>query len=680
MKLWSPVVSAKAWIFSCGTSIHDDGPKPEPTSIALMRERLRGLLDRLVGLVAGGLGARDERRADALRDALLRDHALGHVPSRRQLEHHVEQRALDDRPQAAGAGLALERAVGDLPHRVLGEDELDAVVTEEALVLLDERVLRLLEDLDEVFAPQLVHGGDDREPADELRDQPEVEEVLRHHVREHLRRLDVVLRADVGAEADGVLADPPGDDLVEAGERAAADEEDVGGVDREELLVRVLASALRRHRSDRPLEDLQQGLLHALARHVARDRRVVRLARDLVDFVDVDDPGLGLLDVEVRRLDQLQEDVLDVLTHVAGFGESRRICNRERDVQDLGQRLRQQRLAAARGTEQKDVRLLQLDLALFRLHHLHALVVVVDRYREGALGVLLPDDVLLEDGVDLLRLREVLDVEGRGPGELLVDDLVTEIDALVADVDARAGDQLLDLSLGLAAEAAEELFVRVGRAGQGFLPFSCAQGTSLAVRDDLVDQVIFLRLFGGHEVIALGIARDLFQILACVLGKDLVQPATDVDDLLRVDLDVSRLSLEAGGNLMDQDLRVGKRKTLALCAARQEQCAHGHRDADADCLHVGLDELNRVVDRETRVHRPAGRVDVERDVLVGVLRLQVNELGHDEVRDVIRHGRAEKDDSLVEQPRVDVERAFTARRLLYDHRDQWAHQDLALFG
>ena len=48
-----------------------------------------------------------------------------------------------------------------------------------------------------------------------------------------------------------------------------------------------------------------------------------------------------------------------------------------------------------------------------------------------------------------------------GPGELLVDDLVAEIDALVADVDAGPGDQLLDLPLRLAAEAAEELFVRV---------------------------------------------------------------------------------------------------------------------------------------------------------------------------------------------------------------------------
>src|SRR5215471_16795410 len=55
MKLWSSVVSANAWIFSCGTSIHDEGPNSAPTSITLMVERLRGLLDGLFGLVAGGL-------------------------------------------------------------------------------------------------------------------------------------------------------------------------------------------------------------------------------------------------------------------------------------------------------------------------------------------------------------------------------------------------------------------------------------------------------------------------------------------------------------------------------------------------------------------------------------------------------------------------------------------------
>jgi hypothetical protein len=63
--------------------------------------------------------------------------------------------------------------------------------------------------------------------------------------------------------------------------------------------------------------------------------------------------------------------------------------------------------------------------------------------------------------VDLARLGQVLEFDLRRRRELLVDDLVAEIDALVADVDAGTGDQLLDLALRLAAEAAEELLVRV---------------------------------------------------------------------------------------------------------------------------------------------------------------------------------------------------------------------------
>ena len=65
------------------------------------------------------------------------------------------------------------------------------------------------------------------------------------------------------------MADALLDHLVEIGEGTAADEEDVGRVDRQELLVRVLAPALRRHAGASSFEDLQQRLLHALARDVA---------------------------------------------------------------------------------------------------------------------------------------------------------------------------------------------------------------------------------------------------------------------------------------------------------------------------------------------------------------------------------------------------------------------------
>jgi hypothetical protein len=75
-------------------------------------------------------------------------------------------------------------------------------------------------------------------------------------------------------------------------ERAAADEQDVGRVDLQEFLLRMLAPALRRNARGGAFHQLEQRLLHALARHVAGDRRVFGLAADLVDLVDVDDAAL----------------------------------------------------------------------------------------------------------------------------------------------------------------------------------------------------------------------------------------------------------------------------------------------------------------------------------------------------------------------------------------------------
>src|SRR5204863_2615382 len=86
--------------------------------------------------------------------------------------------------------------------------------------------------------------------------------------------------------------------------------------------LRVPAAALRRDVRDGPLEDLQERLLDALTGDVARDRRVVALARDLVDLVDVDDPALRAVEVEVGRLDEPEKDVLDILADVARLGEA----------------------------------------------------------------------------------------------------------------------------------------------------------------------------------------------------------------------------------------------------------------------------------------------------------------------------------------------------------------------
>ena len=179
-------------------------------------------------------------------------------------------------------------------------------------------------------------------------------------------------------------------------ERAAADEEDVGRVDGEELLMRVLPAALRRDVGDRAFENFQKRLLHALARHVARDRRVLVLAANLVNFVNVDDALLRALNVAVRGLQEFEDDVLHVFADVARLGQRRRVNDGEGDGEHARERLREQRLARARRADEEDVRLLYLDVRA-AARELDALVVLVDGDGETLLRLLLPDDVLVEE-------------------------------------------------------------------------------------------------------------------------------------------------------------------------------------------------------------------------------------------------------------------------------------------
>src|SRR5262249_28281098 len=89
------------------------------------------------------------------------------------------------------------------------------------------------------------------------------------------------------------------------------------------------------------------------------------------------------------------------------------------------------------------------------------LVVVVDGDRQDLLGMVLADHVVVEDLANLLRRRDaVARLHQRGL-VLLADDVHAQLDALVADEDGRAGNQLAHLVLALAAERAIEGVLRV---------------------------------------------------------------------------------------------------------------------------------------------------------------------------------------------------------------------------
>ena len=64
----------------------------------------------------------------------------------------------------------------------------------------------------------------------------------------------------------------------------------------------------------------------------------------------------------------------------------------------------------------------------------------------------------------------------------------------------------------------------------------------------------------------------------------------------------------------------------------------------------------------------------------GCLRVEVQQLGGDQVRDLVVDLLAEEHDALAQQARIDVERTLPAPVLLDDHRHDRSHQHFDLLG
>ena len=229
----------------------------------------------------------------------------------------------------------------------------------------------------------------------------------------------------------------------------------------------MLPASLRRNVGRGAFNQLQQRLLDALSRYVTRDGRVRALPCDLVYLVDVDDAVLSLGNVVVGGLDEAEQDVLNVLPHVACFRQRSSVCDGERYIENLRQRLSKERLAGTGRPHEQDIALLDLHVIRHGVGP-NALVVVVHRNAEHPLRPILPYDVLIEPLSHLFR-RKALGQTG-GPihrrRTLFRNDLLAESNALIADKDpARASNEAFDSVLRLPAEAAKMLAVRRRHSG-----------------------------------------------------------------------------------------------------------------------------------------------------------------------------------------------------------------------
>jgi LemA protein len=103
---------------------------------------------------------------------------------------------------------------------------------------------------------------------------------------------------------------------------------------------------------------------------------------------------------------------------------------------------------------------------------------------------------------------------------------------------------------------------------------------------------------------------------------------------------------------------------------REQEAAHRGGLADAHGADPRPDVVHRVMDRHARRDDTARRVDVHEDVLLRILRLQVEELRRDQRGHVILDLAGDEHDPLAQQPRIDVEAALAAIRLLDHDRNE----------
>jgi hypothetical protein len=99
---------------------------------------------------------------------------------------------------------------------------------------------------------------------------------------------------------------------------------------------------------------------------------------------------------------------------------------------------------------------------------------------------------------------------------------------------------------------------------------------------------------------------------------------------------------------------------MPLVAGREQDGAHGGGHAEAGGGDEATHDVHRVEDRQAAGDHTARRVDVQHHLLVRILALEEEELGDDDVGDVVVDLGAEEDDAVLQQAAEDVPVALAA--------------------
>jgi hypothetical protein len=135
---------------------------------------------------------------------------------------------------------------------------------------------------------------------------------------------------------------------------------------------------------------------------------------------------------------QFQNEVFHIFADVTGFGERGRIADGKRYIENPGKRLRKERLAGTRRTDEHHVRFVDGNVgSLIPIEE--PLVMVVNRYGQHFFGLFLPDDVFIQLGDDFPRRQnfgKLFGTAATASSPLLNEDLLAEVNTFAANINA----------------------------------------------------------------------------------------------------------------------------------------------------------------------------------------------------------------------------------------------------
>mmetsp|Transcript_27210 Transcript_27210/g.75064 ORF Transcript_27210/g.75064 Transcript_27210/m.75064 type:complete len:333 (+) Transcript_27210:352-1350(+) len=287
-----------------------------------------------------------------------------HIGQARNDKLGIHQHLIRNAAETTSPRTPRKGRLGNFQQRRVGNVELHIVHGQQASVLFHNAIFGLGQNVAQIVQTQPLRRHDNGEPSDKFWNHSIIAQVLWNGGFK-VFSLDLLLCIGNGrfvvivvvsiviivveqcrlfercSKSNGCGIHASINDPFQARVGSSANKEDIGGVNLQEFVARILATGVLGHINDGSFHNFEQRMLHPFTRNVSRNGDISSRFSNLVNFVNVDNALLGAFDVVSRFDVQLVENAFHVFSDVTRLGETGGIGNDERGVHELGQRFDQ---------------------------------------------------------------------------------------------------------------------------------------------------------------------------------------------------------------------------------------------------------------------------------------------------------------------------------------------------